>query len=137
MSYWEQFAKMFGLELDEEFSLAKSNGEKINKDTYKVKVDGLFYKSPFGTNWYREPSKTTYYLLMGDYKVLLKPWKPKNGEMYWHYSEAWKEAISFDWEGGLNDLFLWKLGNCFKTQEEANIKGKEVIEQIRKDFEEA
>lgn len=42
MSYWEQFAKMFGLELDEEFSLAKSNGEKINKDTYKVMTDGLF-----------------------------------------------------------------------------------------------
>ena len=137
MSYWEQFAKMFGLELDEEFSLAKPNGEKINKDTYKFKVDGLFYKSPFGTNWYREPSKTTYYLLMGDYKVLLKPWKPKEGEKYWHYSEAWNEGIFSKWAGEYIDLICWKAGNCFKTQEEANIKGKEVIEQIRKGFEEA
>lgn len=137
MSYWEQFAKMFGLELDEEFSLAKSNGEKINKDTYKVKVDGLFYKSPFGTNWYREPSKTTYYLLMGDYKVLFKPWKPEIGEQYWHYSEAWKEGISCDWEGGFNDLLLWKAGNCFRTEEEASAKGKEAMEQIKKEYEES
>lgn len=137
MSYWEQFAKMFGLELDEEFSLAKPNGEKINKDTYKVKADGLFYKSPFGTNWYREPSKTTYYLLMGDYKVLLKPWKPEIGETYWHYSEAWNEGISLEWEGGFNDLLLWKAGNCFRTEEEAKTKGKEIMEQIKKEYEEA
>lgn len=137
MSYWEQFAKMFGLELDEEFSLAKSNGEKINKDTYKVKVDGLFYKSPFGTNWYREPSKTTYYLLMGDYKVLLKPWKPEEGEEYWYYSEVWKQGISSEWRSGIQDLFFWKGGNCFRTKEEADTKGKKVMKQIRKEYEES
>ena len=128
---------MFGLELDEEFSLAKPNGEKINKDSYKVKVDGLFYKSPFGTNWYREPSKTTYHLLMGDYKVLLKPWKPKEGEEYWYYSEAWKQGISSEWGSETRDLFFWKVGNCFRTKEEADAKGKEVIKQIHKEFEEA
>ena len=137
MNYWKQFAAMLGLELEEEFSLIKSDGTKVNNDFYKISRDGLFYKKGKNDVWLSEPSTTLSSLLQGSYKVVHKPWKPKNGEMYWHYSEAWKEAISFDWEGGLNDLFLWKLGNCFKTQEEANIKGKEVIEQIRKGFEEA
>lgn len=137
MNSWEQFAKMFGLELDEEFSLAKSNGEKVNEDTYKITRDGLLYKSYIGINWYSEPSKTIYYLLKGEYKVLLKPWKPKEGEEYWHYSEAWNEVISCKWEGGWFDLLLWKVGCCFKTKNEADIKGKEIVKVIRKEYEEA
>lgn len=137
MSYWKQFAEMLGLELGEEFSLTKSNGEKVNEDTYKITEDGLLYKSQIGINWYSEPKKTIGYLLSGEYKVLPKSWKPEIGEQYWHYSEAWDEALSCNWENGFNDLLLWKSGNCFQTNEEAKAKGKDIMEQIRKEFEES
>ena len=35
------------------------------------------------------------------------------------------------------DLLFWKVGNCFKTEEEAKTKGKEIMEQIQKEYEEA
>ena len=137
MRYWKQFAEMLGLELGEEFSLTKFDGEKVNEDTYKITRDGLLYKSYIGVNWYSEPSKTIYYLLRGEYKAVSKAWKPEIGEQYWHYSEAWNEALSCDWEGGFNDLLLWKVGNCFKTEVAATAKGKELMEAIKKEYEEA
>ena len=34
----------------------------------------------------------------------------------------------------LGQEFSWNAGNCFKTKEEAQTKGKEVMEQIRKKY---
>lgn len=44
---------------------------------------------------------------------------------------------SYVWNDDLTDLLFWKAGNCFKTREEAEAKGKEIMEQIRKEYEEA
>lgn len=44
MNYYKQFAEMLGLELDEEFSLIKSDGTKVDNDLYKIREDGLFYQ---------------------------------------------------------------------------------------------
>ena len=136
MNYWKQFVEMLGLELDEEFSLAKPNGEKVTEDKYKVTERGLYYKPQIGINRYYEAPIIIYNLLNGKYKAVPKPWKPKEGKEYWYYSEAWKQGISTKWESGIQDLFFWKTGNCFRTKEEADAKGKEIIEQIRKEFEE-
>lgn len=136
MNYWKQFAEMLGLELDEEFSLTKFDGEKVNEDTYKITGDGLLYKAKIGINWYSEPLKTIYYLLRGEYKAVPNPWKPKVCGNYWRYSIGLGRAYKDTWFGSLHDLAYWKIGNCFKT-EEANTKGKEIIEQIEKEFEEA
>ncbi len=137
MNYWKQFAEMLGLEAGEEFSLTKSNGEKVNEDTYRITEDGIYYQSVSHSAWWAESAETLGLLLMGDIKAVPKPWKPKEGKEYWYYSEAWKQGISTKWESGIQDLFFWKAGNCFRTKEEADAKGKEIIEQIRKEFEEA
>nr|DAT55003.1 MAG TPA: restriction alleviation protein [Caudoviricetes sp.] len=50
---------------------------------------------------------------------------------------GWKRAISLTWEGETIDSCLWKCGNCFRTEEEAKTKGKEIMEQIQKEFEES
>ena len=44
---------------------------------------------------------------------------------------------SYVWNDDLTDLLFWKVGNCFKTEEEAATKGKEIMEQIKKEYEEA
>lgn len=137
MNYWKRFAEMLGLELDEEFSLAKPNGEKVTEDKYKVTERGLYYKPQIGINRYYEAPIIIYNLLNGKYKAVPKPWKPKNGERYWYYSPLSRETFYLTREDGFDDLLLWKAGNCFKTKEEAETKGKKIMEQIIKEFEEA
>ena len=137
MNYWKQFAKMLGLELGQEFSLIKSNGEKLSEHTYKNTEYGLCCKEAKTVAWYDVPSVILDYILNGDYKAVPKPLKPKKGDIYWYYSEAFKEENAAKWEGKFIDFLLWKCGNCFKTAEEARTKGKEIMEQIKKEFEES
>lgn len=137
MTYWKQFAESLGLELGQEFVITDSYGERKDEDTYKITENGLYYRTPPSMNWFAEPANTIERLLNGCDIAVPKPWKPEIGEQYWHYSEAWEEGISCDWEGEFNDLLLWKAGNCFRTEEEASTKGKEVMKAIHKEFEEA
>lgn len=137
MNYWKKFAEMLGLELKQEFELIDDDGKRKDKDTYKIIEDGLYYKEAKTVVWHCEPSTTLEYILNGDYKAVPKQWNPKEGERYWFYSEALNQTISRTWFGQNYDLLLWKLGNCFKTEEEARTKGKEIMEQIQKEFEEA
>ena len=136
MNYWEQFAEMLGLELDEEFSLIKSDGTKVDNDLYKIREDGLFYQKRKDDAWLSEPSTTLSSLLQGSYKVVHKPFKPKKGEKYWAWGKDAHMAIMQEWHSFESDFLLWKLGNCFKTKEEAEDKGKEIMEQIYKEYEE-
>ena len=137
MHYYKQFADMLGLELEQEFVLTDVDGNRENKYTYKITEDGLLYKTPTFINWAISSLGTIGKLLDGDVKAVPKPWKPKKGEKYWTYSEVWEEVTSFRFEGYYYDLLLWNAGNCFKTEEEAKTKGKEIMEQIQKEYEEA
>lgn len=132
---------MLGIELEQEFVLTDDDGnikENIKGElTYKFTEDGLLYKSPTLVNWSKSSSGTILRLLNGDYKVVTKPWKPENGDRYWYYSEAWDEENCVMWKGEFSDLLLWKVGNCFRTEKEAAAKGKEVMEAIHKEYEEA
>lgn len=137
MNYYKQFAEMLGLELEQEFVLIDADGNRKNKYTYKFTEDGVVYKSPTFTNWSINSLGTIGSLLNGDVKAVPKPWKPKKGEKYFIYEPVVvDDAYSF-WADDNIDLCRWKCGNCFKTKEEANTKGKEIMEQIQKEYEEA
>lgn len=136
MNYWKQFAEMLGLELGEKFELTYDDGT-INEDTYKIEEDGFYYKQKQSEDWFAEPSTTVNKLINGYCKAVPKQWKPKNGEKYWFYSETYNHAMSHQWYSGNYEFCLWKCGNCFKTEEEAAAKGKEIMEQIKKEYEEA
>ena len=136
MNNWGKFAEMLGLELEQEFVLTDVDGNRKDKYTYKITEDGLLYKSPT-FNWAISSLGTIGKLLDGDVKAVPKPWKPKKREKYWYYSDTCKLAICVYWEDTARDLSFWKLGNCFKTREEAEAKGKDIMEQIRKEYEEA
>lgn len=138
MNYYKQFAEMLGLELEQEFVLTDDDGNRKDKYTYKITEDGLLYKSPT-FNWSISSLGTIGKLLDGDVKAFPKPWKPEKGETYWYYSNStyFYGINSCVWTDGVSDLLLWKVGNCFKTEEEAKDKGKEIIEQIQKEYDEA
>lgn len=137
MNYYKQFAEMFGLELEQEFSLIKSDGEKVDDDLYKITEDGIFYQKEKNGFWLSEPSSTFSCLLKGSYKAVPKPWKPKKDEMYWFYGISLEQALWVTWRLNSGDFCRWKTGNCFRTEEEAMEKGREIMKAIRKEFEEA
>ena len=136
MKYYKQFAEMLGLELGQEFVLTDVDGNRKDKWTYKITEDGLLYKSPT-FNWSISSLGTIGKLLDGDAKALPKPWKPEKGDIYFYYAKAFEQTLSERWIGGNYDLLLWKSGNCFKTDEEAKAKGKEIMDNIKKEYEEA
>lgn len=135
MNYWKQFAKMLKLELEQEFVLTDVDGNRIDGFTYTITEDGIFYKSKISNDLLK--TELIDALLNGCIKAVTKPWKPKKGEKYWFYLYGTKEVIYSRWSDGTYDLLLWKEGNCFKTEEEAKTKGKEIMEQIKKEYEEA
>lgn len=136
MTYWKQFAEMLGLELGEKFELTYDDGT-INEDTYKIEEDGFYYKNKQSEDWLAEPSTTVNKLINGYCKAVPKQWKPKFGEQYWSYSARINKAICDMFGDFVEDYAIWKSGNCFKTKEEAETKGKEIMEELVKEYEEA
>ena len=138
MNNWEKFAEILGLELEQEFVLINVDGNRKNEYIYKITEDGLLYKMPTQyVNWSNSSSGTIVKLLNGNCKALAKPWKPKNGETYWYYRIKREEAFLTTWCYDGLDLCRWKTGNCFKTREEAEAKGKEIMKKIQKEYDEA
>ena len=134
MNYYKKFAEMLGLELEQEFVLTDIDGNKKDIFTYKITEDGIFYKSKISNDWFK--TELVDALLNGCIKAVPKPWKPEKGEKYFYYAKAFGQTVYKIWIDENYDLLLWKVGNCFKTDEEAKDKGKEIMEQIKKEYEE-
>ena len=139
MNYYKQIAEMLGLELGQEFSITSADGEQTSSLLYKITKDGIFSRGEKDTDgfWGLEPSTTVEHLIRGVFKAVPKPWKPSEGYTYWWYSIAWNQAIDNEFNSSIGDLLHWKVGNCFKTKEEAETKGKEIMEELLKEYKEA
>lgn len=136
MNYYKKIAEMLGVELGEEFKLKPSCLEKPWNCLYRFSKDGLENKYS-DLSWVKCEKGAIDNILIGQTEVIKIPWKPKEGELYWYYSKTLNQAISRNWDAENYALCLWKCGNCFKTGKEANAKGKEIMKQIQKEYEEA
>lgn len=139
MNYYKQFAEMLGLELDQEFNITSADGEQTSHLLYKITKNGVFSRGTKDTDgfWGLEQSNTVAHLLDGLFEAVPKSWKPKYGEQYWSYSVKTSQTCTSIFTGCADDYAVWKVGNCFKTSEEAQAKGKEIAEAIKKEFEKA
>ena len=134
MNYWKQFAEMLGLELEQEFRLVKPDGTKVDNDLYIIREDGLF---SIANDLSVKVTLMLDLLLSGKYKAVPKPWKPKCGEQYWSYSTKINGTCCNTFWEVIENYAMWKSGNCFRTEEEAKTKGKEIMEKLVKEYEEA
>lgn len=132
MNYYKQVAEMLGVELNEEFKVAYGDGVLCEK-TYKITVDGLFYKNALG--WVG--SSVMHSIIKGDIEIVKIPWKPKADEFYYYYSPYAGITCQDRWLNTSSDYCMWKLGNCFRTREAAETKGKEIMEKIEKEYRES
>lgn len=116
MNYMGQVAKMLGVDIGERFSIRGYDGI-LSKPVFYLCDDGLS----------SDASKDTVTLdtllsgiLSGEIDVEKKPWKPKHGEIFWRYhfnEDCVSQAIFI--QNNDYDILLWKIGNSYKTKEEA------------------
>lgn len=126
MNYYKKVAEMFGVELNEEFSL-KNNDDQVLSTKYKITArDGLMFK--WDKSWYR--SDRIVDIISGDLTVVKRPWNPKIGDKYYIYSIGCDEAVETTFTACTMDYLYWKTGNCFRNKEEAETKGYEIMRQI-------
>lgn len=135
MNYYKKIAEMLGVELGEEFSIKNIQTEDINRARYKItQEEGIMY-SIDREKWVR--SVVLMSIINGSYSVVKLPWKPKLGEQYWSYSARTKQTCCGMFGEFVEDYAIWKSGNCFKTKEEAETIGKEIMEKLVKEYKEA
>ena len=133
MNYYKQVAEILGVELNEEFSLKHKDGS-ILKFKYKItEFSGLLFKGIY--EWMQ--SGDIDKIISGDLTIVKLPWKPKEDEFYYYYSPYCGITCQERWMNTSSDYCMWKIGNCFRTREEASKKGKEIMEPIEKEYRES
>lgn len=105
MNYMKEVAKILGVEVNEDFEL--------NNFPYTCRItDNGFTCS--GT-W---SADILMMLLNGDLTINRKPWKPKHGDDYYCVSRQ-KYVLNEKWYNDVIDNLFYKIGNCYRTREEA------------------
>lgn len=109
MNYMSEVAKMLGVELGEEFEVGTIG---VN---YVLTNDGLFYSV--------DGSRCDHILnniLTDRTSIKRKPWKPQVDDYFW-YIDANGTYVNEIWDKDRNAycLNLYKLGNCYRTEQEA------------------
>ena len=118
MNYMEQVAKMLGVEFGERFRLYDEERE-YDVDYYFLE-DGIYVDI---CKPYRANSGLLFDIVSGKYIIKRKPWKPKDGEKFWFVEiHTDKDGYVGDQEYYYDcsvDVNFYKLGNCYRTKEEA------------------
>jgi hypothetical protein len=105
-NYMAEVAKMLGVEMNEEFKCEGSNC------TYKITEQGLWCNGFYGAD-------SLMMILKGTLQIKHGPWKPKKDNFYWNVRPNGELSL-IRWLDDITDLNNYKLGNCYKTKEEAN-----------------
>ena len=120
-----EVAKLLGVEIGEEFRIDNAGSEGL----YKINEFGnLMYASCHGGEW---DISACYYitsLLSGLHQIIKLPWKPKNNEQYWTVEED--RILCDSWDNDMMDYSYLKLGNCFRTKEEAEANADRIRKEI-------
>lgn len=113
-NHMKEVAKMLGVELNEEFEIEY---EKGNTAIAKMTQHGLCIISTSMVFYGNINRATLYWLLIGKCHIKHKPWKPNKDESYWFTNG--RGTNCYCWHGDISDWNAYKLGNCYRTQEEA------------------
>lgn len=118
-----EVAKLLGVEVGEEFEI---KGEPDFKCT--IYNDGL-YVHPVKDDLCSLPSSEQVLsrLLEGAITIKCKPYMPKHEHLYW-YVVIDGSITSCRWFGDHLDISNYKLGNCYRTKEEAEANRKKWID---------
>lgn len=117
-NHMEEVAKMLGVELGEEFEIVFPNEPThytkaiFTDDGFKVLESNIAGPSP----WY---VFCLIGLLQGSFTIKRKPWKPKDRKIYWCVTALEGTIVANEWHNNWMDITYYKLGNCYRSREEA------------------
>lgn len=118
MNYMSEVAKMLGVEFGEVFYVIDSSGKKISPNYY-IAMDGILSDTTPAAKNMGILNK----ILCGEYTIKRKSWKPKHGETYWFVEihtdkDGYVGSQEYYYDCSV-DVNYYKLGNCYRTREEA------------------
>lgn len=123
MNHMAEVAKLLGVEVGEEFEI---KGEPDFKCT--IYNDGL-YVHPVKDDLCSLPSSEQVLsrLLEGAITIKFKPYKPSRNDCYWTIHGG-GNSVCLVWSDDIIDFYAYKLGNCYRTKEEAEANRKKWID---------
>lgn len=107
MNHMAEVAKLLGIEPGEFFEVHGCDG------IYFLACDGLY-----NNNSGFAAGDVLIKLLSGECHIKRKPYKPNEYEIYWCI-DAFGSILDHKWEKRWMDIMYYKLGNCYRTKEEA------------------
>lgn len=116
-NYMKEVAELLGVELNEEFEIIFPTSPECYA-TVKLTVDGTKVINTNVFDVFNFKSYLLEHLIKGSYSIKRKPWKPKTNDGYYCIGKDGNVINGF-WCNNLFDHTLYKIGNCYKTIEEA------------------
>ena len=104
-NYMAEVAKMLGVEMDQDF--------ECNEIGYKYRITD---RGLVGCGCWRADSLMM--MLTGELTIKREPWKPQHGDSYYCVSRN-GYVLNEIWYDDIMDNLCYKLGNCYKSKEQA------------------
>lgn len=121
-SKMEAVAELLGVKIDEEFDI---EGHAYNPHR-------LTYVEMLDCNGTLE-SRALVKLLRGEYKIVKRPFKPREGEDYWYVGGVGTICSTSNLHE-TRDYLRISSGNCFRTREEARAHAEEWVQKYKEFF---
>ncbi len=126
MNYMTEVAKMLGVELGEEFDVCFDNTNvymkaQFTENGFKVNDTNMVKLTPYDSIMVFE------WILCGSATIKRKPWRPQKGEAFYTVAPIGVVEPCI-YTNGPGYCSLYKLGNCYKTQEEAEANRDKWVE---------
>lgn len=132
-NYYKEIAEMLGLELDEEFEITNNENIKLKFTKNSLK---LCRKDVDLTKWANTSLMCLDKLIGGEEKIIKKPFKPRKGDIYYFISLDCEVFVDNSiWYGDTTDLIFFNVGNCFRTEEEAEEHKDEIVKKLKENYE--
>lgn len=118
-NYMEEVANMLGVEMDQDF--------ECNDVCYKYRITdgGLTSNGCYC-------AEILMMILNGELTIKRKPWKPKYSDIYYRVGSIGNISKE-QWYGDILDTLYYKIGNCYKTREEAEANCEKWISFYKSD----
>lgn len=116
-NHMKEIADMLGVELDEEFEIISF--DTVLRAKAKITTNGLMIKYVKNREYWRKDDLLVDLLCRNNgYSIKRTPWKPAYGYDYYFIKHTGDTVIT-SWFDNISDISLYKLGNCYRTREEA------------------
>ena len=122
-NYMQDVARMLGVELGEKFNVS-SCGQTL----YMLTEDGL--SCLVCDKWVEQADFAFMTLIKGKYKIIKRPWQPKNGDRYYFPVDGFTITSCAIWCDSTLEYALKEAGMIFKTKEECEA----ALPELRKKY---